>query len=74
MSGKTKRYCIDCGAFLVYYANLSNPKAPNEHRNLVYGCPKCTESFEKPKLFSIHRSKVSDPLVTIHIEIIQQKL
>ena len=71
--GKTKRYCIDCSTRLVYYPRLSNSKAPNEHRILVYGCPSCTDSFEKPKLFSIRRSAVNDPLETVQIEITQHK-
>jgi hypothetical protein len=36
---RANRYCVDCGARLVYYPRLSNPKAPNEHRVLVYACP-----------------------------------
>ena len=51
---RANRYCVDCGARLVYYPRLSNPKAPNEHRVLVYACPDCTEDFEKPKMFSIN--------------------
>jgi hypothetical protein len=35
---RANRYCVDCGARLVYYPRLSNPKAPNEHRVLVYAC------------------------------------
>ena len=70
---RANRYCVDCGARLVYYPRLSNPKAPNEHRVLVYGCPDGTESFEKPKLFSIHRNQVEDPLETVQIEITQTK-
>ncbi len=73
MTRRTNRYCVDCGTKLVYYPRLSNPKAPNEHRILVYGCPECTISFEKPKLFSIHRNKVDDPLETVQIEITQPK-
>ena len=65
------RYCVDCGAKLVYYPSLSNPKAPNEYRVLVYACPACTISFEQPKLFSIHRNKVNDPLLTVQIDITQ---
>ncbi len=26
---RANRYCVDCGARLVYYPRLSNPKAPN---------------------------------------------
>ena len=70
---RTNRYCVDCSARLVYYPRLSNPKAPNEHRILVYACPECTISFEKPKLYSIHRNQVDDPLETIQIEITEYK-
>jgi hypothetical protein len=55
----------------VYYPRLSNPKAPNEHRVLVYACPDCTEDFEKPKMFSIKRNVTEDPLETVEIEITQ---
>lgn len=65
------RYCVDCGAKLVYYPSLSNPKAPNEYRVLVYACPVCTISFEQPKLFSVQRNKVDDPLRTVSIQITQ---
>ena len=68
---RANRYCVDCGARLVYYPRLSNPKAPNEHRVLVYACPDCTEDFEKPKMFSIKRNQVEDPLETVEIEITQ---
>ncbi len=70
---RANRYCVDCGARLVYYPRLSNPKAPNEHRVLVYACVDCTVSFEKPKMFSIRRNKVDDPLVTVEIQITQAK-
>ncbi len=73
MARRTNRYCIDCSSRLVYYPRLSNPKAPNEHRVLVYACPSCTKSFEKPKLFSVHRNKVDDPLETVQIEITEKK-
>ena len=73
---RANRYCVDCGARLVYYPRLSNPKAPNEHRVLVYACPDCTEDFEKPKMFSIKRNVTEDHLETEEIEItqIQKKL
>ena len=60
----------------MYYPRLSNPKAPNEHRVLVYACPDCTEDFEKPKMFSIKRNVTEDPLETVEIEItqVQKKL
>lgn len=70
---RANRYCVDCGARLVYYPRLSNPKAPNEHRVLVYACPDCTKDFEKPKMFSIKRNQVKDPLETVEIEITQQQ-
>ena len=67
---RTKRYCVDCSARLVYYPN---PKAPNEHRVLIYACQDCSADFEKPKMFSIKRNQVDDPLETIQIEITQKK-
>ena len=70
---RANRYCIDCGGRLTYYPRLSNPKAPNEHRVLVYACPDCTVDFEKPKLLSIRRNQVDDPLETIEIEIIENR-
>ncbi len=70
---RTNRYCVDCGARLVYYARLSNPKAPNEHRVLVYACPDCTKDFEKPMLLSIRRNQNEDPLMTVEIEITQYR-
>ena len=59
--------------FRSYYPRLSNPKAPNEHRVLVYACPDCTVDFEKPKLLSIRRNQVEDPLETVEIEIIENR-
>jgi hypothetical protein len=70
---RANRYCIDCGGRLTYYPRLSNPKAPNEHRVLVYACPDCTVDFEKPKLLSIRRNQVEDPLETIEIEITENR-
>jgi hypothetical protein len=58
---------------LTYYPHLSNPKAPNEHRVLVYSCPDCTKDFEKPKLFSIRRNQVEDPLETVKVEIVETR-
>ena len=69
---RANRYCIDCGSRLVYYPRLSNPKAPNEHRVLVYACPDCTEDFEKPKMFSVKRNIVNEPLETVELEIHQK--
>jgi len=31
----------------------------------------CTDDFEKPKMFSIRRNQVEDPLETVEIEITQ---
>ncbi|WOV92834.1 MAG: hypothetical protein R1F52_06950 [Candidatus Nitrosoabyssus spongiisocia] len=70
---RVNRYCIDCGARLIYYPRLSNSKAPNEHRVLVYACSDCTKDFEKPKMLSVKRSSVKDPLETIEVSIIQVK-
>lgn len=70
---RANRYCIDCGSRLTYYPRLSNPKAPNEHRVLVYACPDCTVDFEKPKLLSIRRNQVDDPLETVEIEIVETR-
>jgi len=73
---RTNRYCIDCAARLVYYPRLSNPKAPNKHRVLVYGCPDCTVSFEKPVLFSVQRNILEDnedPIHTVNVMITQAR-
>lgn len=67
--GSVKRYCVDCGSRLTYYARLSNPKAPNEHRLLVYGCPSCTKDFEKPVLISIRTNISDDPLLTVEVAV-----
>lgn len=65
--GSVKRYCVDCGSRLTYYARLSNPKAPNEHRVLTYGCPSCTKDFEKPTLISIRTNITDDPLIAVEV-------
>lgn len=70
--GTTRRYCPDCGSRLVYYGNLSNPKAPNEHRILTYGCMSCTKDTEKPKLISIERNKVEDPIEAVRVRITEK--
>ena len=70
---RANRYCVDCGSRLVYYPRLSNPKAPNEHRVLVYACPDCSNDFDKPKMFSIKRNLVEEPLETVEIEINQEQ-
>lgn len=66
---RVNRYCPDCGGRLVYYPRLSNPKAPNEFRILVYACPDCTKDFEVPKIISIKRTNESDPIEAVEIEI-----
>ena len=68
---RANRYCVDCGSRLVYYPRLSNPKAPNEYRVLVYACPDCSNDFDRPKMFSIKRNQVENPLETVEIEIKQ---
>ena len=68
---RTNRYCVDCGARLVYYPRLSNPKAPNGHRILVYACPDCSNDFDKRKMFSTKRNQVEEPLETVESEINQ---
>jgi len=68
---RANRYCVDCGSRLVYYPRLSNPKAPNEYRVLVYACPDWSNDFDRPKMFSIKRNQVENPLETIEIEIKQ---
>ena len=68
---RANRYCVDCGSRLVYYPRLSNPKDPNEHRVLVYACTDYSNDFDKPKMFSIKRNLVEEPLETVEIEINQ---
>ena len=70
---RVNRYCVDCGARLVYYPRLSNPKAPNEHRILVYSCPDCTKDFERPKMFAIRRNEEPSPLEAVEIMITQEQ-
>ncbi len=65
---KMTRYCIECGGKLVYYANLSNPKAPNNCRILTYACPKCTKNFDKPTLISIKATEEKNPIRAVQIE------
>ena len=64
---------MDCGGRLVYYPTLSNPKAPNEHRILVYACPDCSHDFNKPKLISIRRNFENDPLESVEILITEER-
>ncbi len=66
-----KRFCIDCGAQLACYPQLSTPRNPNEFRVLTYACPKCTEDFETPKLLMVQRTDDSDPLKACRIHIIK---
>ena len=70
MARRCNRYCIDCGGRMTYYPNLSNPKARNEDRVLVYACVDCTKTFEKPCLLAVQRSKSEDPLQTVRVHII----
>jgi len=73
MGRRTNRYCVDCGARLVYYARLSNPKARNEDRKLVYGCMDCTNDSEKPKLLAISTNSVDDPIETVEVMVVKSK-
>ena len=68
--GVVKRFCPDCGSRLVYNANLSNPKAPNEHRVLTYQCMNCTKTSEKPTLIAIKRSNSDDPIQTMKVIVV----
>ncbi len=70
---RVNKYCIDCGSRLTYYANLSNPKAPNEHRVLTYGCIDCSTDWDKPKLFSIKRFEDEKTLEAVSVEIHQTR-
>lgn len=63
------RFCVNCGSKLLFYKNLSNPKAPNEYRILVYACPSCTKSYEKPTLISIQQNDSDDPLKTVFVQV-----
>ena len=71
--GQVNKYCIDCGARLVYYPRLSNPKAPNEFRIMVYGCMSCTKDDDKPKMLSLKRNQVDDPLSTVEVEVTEYR-
>ncbi len=68
---QVRRYCIDCGDQLVYYPQLSTPKSPNEFRVLTYACPKCTISFETPKLIMVQRTQSDDPLKAVRLQIVR---
>ncbi len=59
----------------MYYALLSNPRAPNEFRSLVYTCPDCTKHNKRPKMISVKRIKVDDPLKVVrrYVSKIQKK-
>ena len=70
---RVNRYCIDCKGRLVYYPTLSNPKAANEHRILVYACPDCTVDFEKPKLFAVRREKEDNPIEAVELLIKEER-
>ena len=66
---RVNRYCVDCGGRLVYYPRLSNPKVPNEFRILVYACPDCTKDFNIPKIISIRRTDIEDPIDAVEVDI-----
>ena len=71
--GTTNRYCTECGHRLNYYPRLSNPKAPNEHRVLVYSCPSCTVDEERPMMISIKTTNDEDPIKAVEVEIIKYR-
>ena len=73
MGRVSSKYCVDCGSRLVFYPRLSNQKAPNEYRVMVYGCESCSSNAEKPKLLSLKRNQVDDPLETVEIEVTEYK-
>ena len=64
---------MDCKGRLVYYPTLSNPKAPNEHRILVYACPDCTKDFNMPKLFAVRREFEDRPLEAVEVLIKEER-
>ena len=64
---------MDCKGRLVYYPTLSNPKAPNEHRILVYACIDCTNDFSKPKLFAVRREFEDRPLEAVEVLIKEER-
>lgn len=70
--GTIAHYCFDCGSRLVYYATLSNTKAPNEHRILTYGCMQCSKESEKPKLISVKRNQADDPFDVVRLLIVEE--
>ena len=68
-----KKYCHDCGARLRYHADLSNPKAPNEYRNLIYECEACYRTDGKRKFISVKKTEADDSLLTMNISIIKDR-
>jgi hypothetical protein len=66
---KVNKYCMDCGARLTYWAALSNPKAPNQHRVLTYSCVECTEISDIPHLIRVQRTETNDPIRIVNLEI-----
>ncbi len=70
---RANRYCVDCGARLTYHSLLSNPRAPNEHRTLVYSCIDCTRALGRPKMLAIRRRRSEDPLGDLEAEAARQR-
>ena len=71
MARRSRRFCVCCGSGgLVYYPNLSNPKARNDERVLVYGCRACTKTFEKPFLMAVQIAESEDPLKTMRVQVL----
>jgi len=52
-------------------STIIKSKGSNEYRVLVYACPDCSNDFDRPKMFSIKRNQVENPLETVEIEIKQ---
>jgi DNA-directed RNA polymerase subunit RPC12/RpoP len=71
--GKVQRYCPDCGGRLSYNARLSNPKAPNEYRKLVYHCMTCTDDADKPKMIAITTENSDDPITSMEVHVIKAR-
>lgn len=72
--GRVNRYCVQCGGRLTYYPLLSNPKAENNDRTMVYGClGKCTKDAEKPVLIAIQTLVTNDPIRTMKNLLVKPK-
>ncbi len=52
---RANKYCIMCRGRLEYFPTLSNPKALNKYRTLVYACPDCSLYQNKPVMLAIQK-------------------